>query len=59
MMSHRAGRNGIGPLMSGPSSFADLSEEVEAVLDSWENESYKDLIDKTEFLDSSRVKRND
>ena len=59
MMSYRTGRNGIGPLMPGASSFADLSEEVEAVLDSWESESYQDLIDKTEFLDSSRVKQND
>ena len=59
MISRLFGRDGFGPLMAGPNSFADLSEEVKTVLDSWESESYQDLIDGTEFLDSSRVKRND
>ena len=48
----------IRPTMASR-SFADLEEETERVLDSLVEENYRDLIDKTEFLDSSRVKRND
>jgi len=33
--------------------------EAEKVLESWVDENYKDIIDTTEFLDSSRVKRVD
>ena len=44
---------------SSPTAFADLSEEVEEVLDGWVEDGYRDLIDNTEFLDSSRVKRID
>ncbi len=34
-------------------------DEVREVLESWVEETYRDLIDETEFLDSSRVKRID
>ena len=57
MMSY--GYSGFGPMAFSSEAFANLNEEVETVLDSWVDESYRDLIDKTEFLDSSRVKRSD
>lgn len=44
---------------SSPTAFADLSEEVEEALDNWTEDSYREFIDNIEFLDSSRVKRND
>ena len=59
MMSYRDGRNGFGPMAPIAESFADLSEEVAIVLDSWTDNSYREVVDTTEFLDSSRVKRND
>jgi len=34
-------------------------DEVEDVLETWIEESYREIIDLTEFLDSSRVKRID
>lgn len=50
---------GISDLLAEQSRYADLGEEVEEVLAGWVEESYQSIIDKTEFLDSSRVKRID
>ncbi len=44
---------------NSPVTFVELEDEVEEVLESWVEETYQDLIDKTEYLDSSRVKRID
>lgn len=43
----------------GASSEITPEEEHAANLDGWIEESYRDLIDETEYLDSSRVKRID
>lgn len=39
-------------------SVTALTESAD-VLEEWLSENYREIIDKTEFLDSSRVKRND
>ncbi len=59
MMIYRNGHNGYWPMIFSPEAFANLSEEVETVLDSWTDDGYRDIIDTTEYLDSSRVKRID
>lgn len=35
-----------------------VSDETEEELENWVNENYMEIVDTTEFLDSSRVKRN-
>ncbi len=40
-------------------TFVELKDEVEAVLYSWVEEGYRNIIDTTEYLDSSQVKRID
>ena len=36
-----------------------VSSEAEEGLEGWVNENYMEIVDTTEFLDSSRVKRID
>lgn len=38
---------------------ATPSSEVQEELDDWVDENYREIVDTIEFLDSSRVKRND
>ena len=39
--------------------YTSPSSEVEEVLEGWVDENYQEIIDLTEYLDSSRVKRVD